>query len=135
MFKSRQYRAKATEYGELVKGSAGAEESRKFQALEDRFVSLADNEQGLADAYREAVHGDAHDGPRGAALAAEEEHVLRCLGGRSSCNGTPYRRRCNGRSSIPPGPWARCWRQRRSAGGSPDFCTSTRMKPVAANSL
>ncbi|WP_044589630.1 hypothetical protein [Bradyrhizobium sp. LTSPM299] len=80
MFKSRQYRAKATEYGELVKGSAGAEESRKFQALEDRFVSLADNEQGLADAYRDAVHGDAHDGPRGAALAAEEEHVLRCLG-------------------------------------------------------
>lgn len=80
MFKSRQYRAKAIEYGELVKGSTGAEESRKLQALEDRFVSLADNEQGLADAYREAVHSDEQDGPRGAALAAEEEHVLRCLG-------------------------------------------------------
>src|ERR1700746_868030 len=37
------------------------------------------------------------------------------LGRRSSCNGTPYRRRCHGRSSIPPGPWARCWRQTRSA--------------------
>ncbi len=80
MFKSQQYRAKATECGELVKSSTGAEESRKFQALENRFVSLANNEQGLADAYRDAVHIDEQDRTRGAALAAEEEHVLRCLG-------------------------------------------------------
>ena len=50
MFKSQQYRAKATECGELVKSSTSAEERRKFQGLEDRFVSLADNERGLADA-------------------------------------------------------------------------------------
>src|SRR6266566_6084292 len=80
MFKSQQYRAKATEYGELVKSSTSAEESRKFQDLEDRFVSLADNERGLADAYNNAVHIAEQDRPRGAALAAEEEHVLRCLG-------------------------------------------------------
>ena len=80
MFKSQQYRAKATEYGELVKSSADAEESRKFQDLEDRFVSLADNERDLADAYHDAVHIDEQDRTRGAALAAEEEHVLRCLG-------------------------------------------------------
>jgi hypothetical protein len=41
MFKSHQYRAKATECGELVKSSTSAEERRKFQGLEDRFVSLA----------------------------------------------------------------------------------------------
>jgi hypothetical protein len=80
MFKSQQYRAKATECGELVKSSTGAEESSKFQDLEDRFVSLADNERGLADAYNYAVHITEQDRPRGAALAAEEEHVLRCLG-------------------------------------------------------
>jgi hypothetical protein len=80
MFKSQQYRAKATECGELVKGSSGAEESRKFQALENRFVSLANNEQGLAEAYHDAVHIDEQDRTRGAALAAEEAHVLRCLG-------------------------------------------------------
>jgi len=80
MFKSQQYRAKATECGELVKGSTGVEESRKFQALKDRFVSLADNEQGLAESYHDAVHIAKHDRSRGAALAAEEEHVLRCLG-------------------------------------------------------
>ena len=41
MFKSQQYRAKTTECSELVKSSGSAEESRKFQYLEDRFVSLA----------------------------------------------------------------------------------------------
>lgn len=80
MFKSQQYRAKATEYGELVKSSTSTEESRKFQDLEERFVSLADNERGLADAYNDAVHIADQDRSRDAILAAEEEHVLRCLG-------------------------------------------------------
>src|SRR6476661_6522201 len=80
LFKSQQYRAKATECGDLVKSSTSAEESRKFQDLEDRFVSLADNERGLADAYNNSVHIAEQDRSRGAALAAKEEHVLRCLG-------------------------------------------------------
>jgi hypothetical protein len=80
MFKSQQYRARAAACGELVKSSTGAEESRKFQDLKDRFVSLADNEQGLADAYNNALHVAEQSRSRGAALAAEEEHVLRCLG-------------------------------------------------------
>jgi hypothetical protein len=78
MFKSQQYRPKATECGELVKSSGSAEERRKFQDLEDRFVSLADNEQGLADTY--AAHVVEKDRSRGAALSTEEEHVLRRLG-------------------------------------------------------
>jgi len=80
MFKSQQYRAKAAECAELVKNSANAEESRKFQDLENRFVSLANNERDLADAYHDAVHIGEEDRIRGAALAAEEEQVLRCLG-------------------------------------------------------
>jgi len=80
MFKSQQYRAKAAEYAELVKNSADAEESRKFQDLENRFVSLANNERGLADAYHDAAHIGEEDRIKGAALAAEEEQVLRCLG-------------------------------------------------------
>jgi hypothetical protein len=80
MFKSQQYRARATECGELVKSSASAEERRNFQNSEARFVSLADNEGGLADAYNDAVHIADQDRSCGAALAAEEEHVLRCLG-------------------------------------------------------
>lgn len=80
MFKFQQYRAKAAEYGELVKNSADADESQKYQDLEDRFASLANNERGLAEAYHDAVHIDELDRTRGEVLAAEEEQVLRCLG-------------------------------------------------------
>jgi hypothetical protein len=48
--------------------------------LERRFASLADNEQVLADDHNSAVHVSNHDQSRGAALAVEEEYVLRCLG-------------------------------------------------------
>ena len=80
MFKSQQYRAMAAECAELVKNSADAEEGRKFQDLENRFVALASNERGLADAYEDAVDIGQEDRIQGAALAAEEERVLRCLG-------------------------------------------------------
>lgn len=36
MFKSQQYRARAAEYGELIKSSTGSDERRKFQKLQDR---------------------------------------------------------------------------------------------------
>jgi hypothetical protein len=58
MFKSQQYRGKAA----------------------DRFVSLAGNEQGLADEYVQAVHAAEQDRSHGGALAIEEELILRCLG-------------------------------------------------------
>ena len=80
MFKSKQYRAEAAEYGERVKGSTDPDEGRKLQEMQDRLVSLADSEQGLADDYHNAVHIVGPDQPRGAALASEEERILRCLG-------------------------------------------------------
>jgi len=80
MFKSQQYRAKAGEYGELVKSSTGSDERRKFQELQERLALLADNEQGLSNNYDNAVQVAEQERSRGAALAAEEEHVLRCLG-------------------------------------------------------
>jgi len=48
--------------------------------MEDRLVSLPDDEQGLADNHDNAVQVAEQDRSRGAPLAAEEEHVLRCLG-------------------------------------------------------
>jgi hypothetical protein len=56
MFKSQQYRAEAVEYGELAKESNSPDESRKLQELQHRLVSLAENEQGLANSYATAVH-------------------------------------------------------------------------------
>lgn len=80
MFKSQQYRAKAAEYDEIIKGSTDRDEILGFQELQDRFVSLADNEQGLADEYDKAVHAAEQDRSHGITLATEEELILRCLG-------------------------------------------------------
>lgn len=80
MFRSQQHREKAAAYDELIKRSSGQSESAKFQELRDRQSALAENEQGLADRYDSAVNVTEQDRARGLALAAEEEHVLRCLG-------------------------------------------------------
>ena len=81
MFKARQYRAKAAEYGDLAKSSTGSKQRRDLQKLEHRFVTLADNEQWLADNYQSNVSSTKQArSDSTAALADEEEHVLRCLG-------------------------------------------------------
>ena len=80
MFKSQQHREKAAAYGELIKHSSGQGESDELQKQKDRQSALADNEQGLADDYDNAVNAAEQNRARGLALAAEEEHVLRCLG-------------------------------------------------------
>jgi hypothetical protein len=72
MFRPRQYRAKAVEYGDLAKTSTDSKQRRDFQKLEHRFAALANNEEWLADNYQGNVSG--------ITLANEEEHVLRCLG-------------------------------------------------------
>jgi hypothetical protein len=80
MFKFLQYRAKAAAYGELARSSPGKADTSKFEKLQDRLASRADNEQVLADQYVDAVNAGEPERLRGAALAAEEERVLRCLG-------------------------------------------------------
>lgn len=79
MFTPKQFRSKATEYGELGKDAPSSDQRQKFQRLEQSFNVLADNEQWLADNHQRTVHA-ADAKPTGVKLAAEEEHVLRCLG-------------------------------------------------------
>ena len=80
MFTSKQYRARAVEYGDLAKSSIGPNLRGEFQKLERRFAVLADNEQWLADNYQSNVNGAEQDRSNGITLADEEEYVLRCLG-------------------------------------------------------
>ena len=80
MFRPQQHREKAAAYGELIKHSSGQGENDELLKLRDRHSALADNEQGLADDYDSAVNAAEQNRARGLALAAEEEHVLRCLG-------------------------------------------------------
>ena len=71
MFKSREYRAKAVEYGEFVKSSTSMTERYGFQELEERFASLADNEEGLSDVHDRAVRDARQDRSHDAPLAEE----------------------------------------------------------------
>jgi hypothetical protein len=80
MFTSKQYRAKATEYGDLAETSVGSNQRRDFQKLERRFAALAHNEQVLAENYQSNVSSAEKGRSHGVTLADEEEHVLRCLG-------------------------------------------------------
>ena len=61
MFTSKQYRAKAAEYIELVKTANNPNEVREFQKLEQSFTELADNEQWVTDHHDQTLHA-AEDG-------------------------------------------------------------------------
>jgi hypothetical protein len=80
MFAPSQYRKKAVGYGELVKTASGPNERREFQALEQSFTELADNEQWLADNHDKTVRSTAFEQTDSTALAKEEDQILRCLG-------------------------------------------------------
>ncbi len=88
MFTSKQYRAKSSEYGELIEASADPSQIRKYQNSKDSFNSLADNEEWLANNFDkmlqvsdEVADDVADEKPASrASFAAEEERVLRCLG-------------------------------------------------------
>jgi hypothetical protein len=79
MFSSKYYRAKAAELGELAATTTVPDESRQLRKRERSLTSLADNEEWLADNFEKTLHGSQQQ-PEGAALAATEEQVLRCLG-------------------------------------------------------
>jgi hypothetical protein len=87
MFTPEQYRAKAAEYTELAKQGNTPDEVREFHTHERSLTMLADNKQWLADNDDKlADDSDENmDAPEPsvtseATLAAEEEHILRCLG-------------------------------------------------------
>jgi hypothetical protein len=80
MFTPSQYQQKAVEYGELVKTASGPNERREFQVLERSFTVLADNERWLVDNHNKIVRSTECGKRDGAALAQDEEQILRCLG-------------------------------------------------------
>lgn len=81
MYTPEQYRAKAREYAEWAKATISPKEAHEFKALEQTFTTLADNEQWLAENYDKTIHANPDRIPVGAIeLAAQEEHILRCLG-------------------------------------------------------
>ena len=75
LFTSKQYLAKAVEYGDLAKTSVGSTKRQECQELEGRFsvlAVLADNDELLQE--KNAV------GEKNRTTLAAEDQVLRCLG-------------------------------------------------------
>ena len=97
MVGSKQYRAKALEYGDLAGTSADADEKREYQKLQQKFAELADNDEWLAKHQKQTLHVadiayfdeplvakeesiPQNKGSGDALLAQKEERILRCLG-------------------------------------------------------
>ena len=80
MFNMKQYRAQAAEYGVLSKDPTDPSQIRKYQDSSDSIGSLAENEEWLADNSDKTLRPSDEKPSIHATLAAEEEHVLRCLG-------------------------------------------------------
>ena len=96
MLTPQQFRAKAAEYGELVKRASNPGAIREFQELERSFIELANNAAWLASNLDKTVDPTENDSApyaglpkkrnasraqlRDAGLVQDEEHVLRRLG-------------------------------------------------------
>ncbi len=80
MFSSKQYRAQAAEYVALGKTADAPNEIREFRDLERRFTALADNEEWLSHNIDKMIQAPDRERNERDSIAAEEEHVLRCLG-------------------------------------------------------
>jgi hypothetical protein len=81
MFTAKQYRAKAAEYTELLKAASLPAETREFRRLEQSYLTLADNEEWMAD-NRDKIHSPGADDIwyGDAILAQQGKHTLGCHG-------------------------------------------------------
>ena len=77
MFTAKQYRAKAAEYTELLKAASLPAETREFRRLEQSYLTLAENEEWMAD-NREKIHSPGADNNwyGDAILAQQGKHAL-----------------------------------------------------------
>ena len=87
MATAEKFRAKATEYAELLKKTDVPSEIRDFQRSHSSFNLLAQNQEWLAANLDKTIHSqdESHDdiAPKRVdrrTPAEAEEHILRCLG-------------------------------------------------------
>ena len=87
MFTSKQYRDKAAEYKQLTDTAITLNEKREYQNLEQRFTTLADNEQWMVDHREQIVHAQADcagEARRASRLAGDARDIrtadsMRCM--------------------------------------------------------
>ena len=79
MFTAKQYRAKAAEYTELLKAASLPAETREFRKLEQSYITLAENDEWMAD-NRDKIYipGADHNWYSDAILAQQGKPTLEC---------------------------------------------------------
>src|SRR5260370_355818 len=81
MFTAKQYRAKAAEYTELLKAASLPAEIREFRRLERSYLTLAENEEWMADNLEKINHPGADENWYGDAIIAQQgKDTLGCHG-------------------------------------------------------
>jgi hypothetical protein len=81
MFTAKQYRAKAAEYTELLKAASLPTETREFRKLEQSYLTLAENEEWMADNREKINRPGADENWYGDAILAQQgKHTLGCHG-------------------------------------------------------
>ena len=88
MLTARQYRAKAAEYTELLKAIRLPAETREFRRLEQSYITLAENEEWIADNlekinspgadddwYGDTIHGKHTRGCHGVDVATQSTEI------------------------------------------------------------
>ncbi len=81
MFTATQYRAKAAEYTELLKTASLPAETQEFRKLEQSYLTLAENEEWMADNLEKINTPGADENWYGDALLAQQgKHTPGCHG-------------------------------------------------------
>jgi adenylate kinase family enzyme len=81
MITATQYRAKAAEYTELLKAARLPAETREFRKREQSYLTLAENEEWMADNLAKMDSRDADENWYGEAILAQQgKHPLGCRG-------------------------------------------------------
>ena len=80
MFTAEQYRAKAAEFRTFLTNTPRSpNETREFRDLEQTYTTLSENEEWMAVHIDKTIQRRKNYDTR-AALAEEEEQILKCLG-------------------------------------------------------
>ena len=81
MFTAKQYRAKAAEYTELLKAASLPAEIREYRRLEQSYLTLAENEEWMADNREKINSPGADENSYGDAILAQHgKDTLGCHG-------------------------------------------------------
>ena len=81
MFTATQYRTKAAEYTELLKAASLPAETREFRKREQSYLTLAENEEWMADNLAKTDSPGADENWYGDAILAQQgKHPLGCQG-------------------------------------------------------